>query len=395
LKRLSRLAIVTTHPVQYNAPLFALLSREGVIAIKVFYTWQQSEQGKKYDPGFGINITWDIPLLEGYEYAFVANVSAAPGTQHFRGIDNPGLKTAIEEWKPDAVLVFGWSFKSHLSCLRHFHNRIPVLFRGDSTLTDEKSIVQKAARCIFLKWIYSFVDYALYVGEANKAYFKAFGLRDSQLIFAPHAVDNERFGSVTEKQQSFIDDTRQKMGIKEGDITLLFCGKFQQKKEPILLLNAFMALNDFRLHLILVGNGELEKEIQQYAGDSANIHLMQFQNQSMMPAVYRLGDIFCLPSKGPGETWGLAVNEAMASGRAVIVSSMAGCAADLVKPGVNGYVFKSGDIHDLKDKILKVTAESNRLADMQQQSKKIINAYSFQNIVKPLQETVAAFGENG
>ncbi len=42
---------------------------------------------------------------------------------------------------------------------------------------------------------------------------------------------------------------------------------------------------------------------------------LDFQNQQKMPLVYRLCDIFVLPSMGPGETWGLAVNEAMACKR--------------------------------------------------------------------------------
>jgi glycosyltransferase involved in cell wall biosynthesis len=66
-----------------------------------------------------------------------------------------------------------------------------------------------------------------------------------------------------------------------------------------------------------------------------------------MPVVYRLGDILVLPSKGPGETWGLAINEAMACGRAVIVSDKCGAAADMVKDNENGFVFKAGDENDL------------------------------------------------
>ena len=72
------------------------------------------------------------------------------------------------------------------------------------------------------------------------------------------------------------------------------------------------------------------------------MHFLPFQNQSVMPAVYRLGDLFVLPSQGPGETWGLALNEAMASGRAVVASSMVGGARDLIGAGINGWIFTAG-----------------------------------------------------
>ena len=84
---MKRLAIVITHPVQYYSPIFKLLTKAGKIKLKVFYTWEKSS-ALKYDPGFGKDIEWDIPLLEGYEYTFVKNVSKKPDSNHFNGINN-------------------------------------------------------------------------------------------------------------------------------------------------------------------------------------------------------------------------------------------------------------------------------------------------------------------
>ncbi|HXO74089.1 MAG TPA: glycosyltransferase, partial [Puia sp.] len=170
---MKRLAIITTHPIQYNAPWFRMLAQSNRLLVKVFYTWEQSQQGSKFDPGFGKKIEWDIPLLEGYEYCFVKNTAAEPGTHHFKGVINPTLNKEVESWNPDAVLVFGWSFSSHLACMRYFKGRIPVLFRGDSTLLDDKPGVKKWLRRVFLRWVYRFIDYALYVGINNKNYFLA------------------------------------------------------------------------------------------------------------------------------------------------------------------------------------------------------------------------------
>jgi glycosyltransferase involved in cell wall biosynthesis len=80
---------------------------------------------------------------------------------------------------------------------------------------------------------------------------------------------------------------------------------------------------------------------------STSITFLPFQNQSIMPIVYRLGDIVVLPSKGPDETWGLAINEAMACGRPVIASDKCGAAADMIKNNENGFVFNAGDENDL------------------------------------------------
>ena len=101
---------------------------------------------------------------------FVKNISTQPGSHH-NGIINPSLNEEIEQWQPDAVLVFGWNFVSHFRCIRYFHNKIPVLFRGDSTLLRKQSLIKLVARQLYLKWVYSFIDYVLYVGTENKKYF--------------------------------------------------------------------------------------------------------------------------------------------------------------------------------------------------------------------------------
>jgi glycosyltransferase involved in cell wall biosynthesis len=94
--------------------------------------------------------------------------------------------------------------------------------------------------------------------------------------------------------------------------------------------------------LVLVGAGELQGDIDAIAAtDPERFRVIPFQNQSRMPAVYRLSDVFVLPSDH-GETWGLAVNEALACGRPVVVSDRVGCAADVVDPTC-GRVFPSND----------------------------------------------------
>ena len=76
-----KLAIITTHPIQYNAPWFQLLAKRNNIEVKVIYTWSQSKTSVK-DKNFGKQITWDIPLLEDYDYEFIENSAKDPGPQH-------------------------------------------------------------------------------------------------------------------------------------------------------------------------------------------------------------------------------------------------------------------------------------------------------------------------
>lgn len=382
---MKKLAIITTHPVQYYAPMFKLLNERGNIGIKVFYTWGEKALDK-YDPGFNKKIEWDIPLLEGYNYEWVKNTSTNPGSHHYRGIINPELISQIEAWQPDAILVYGWAYHSHLKTIRHFKNKIAVWFRGDSTLLDEQSGVKKILKSIFLKWVYKHIDRAFYVGTNNKSYFKKYGVKENQLDFAPHAVDNQRFGIDKSNDAALL---RKNLGIAGNDILILYSGKLEEKKSPVLLLEAFLALSNTSLHLLILGNGELEEKLKSKAAGAPNIHFMDFQNQSVMPVVYQACNLFCLPSKGPGETWGLAVNEAMACGRAVLVSDKVGCAIDLVKNEYNGMIFKNEDLDDLKEKLSRLATSDESLKHYGNNSKKLISNWNFSKIAEEIEKRLS------
>ncbi|WP_316824782.1 glycosyltransferase family 4 protein [Pedobacter miscanthi] len=378
---MKKLAIITTHPIQYYAPVFKLLAKK--TQLKVFYTWGEQSM-VKYDKGFAKQIEWDIPLLDGYDYQFLANTSKDPGTHHFNGIINPGLVSAVQDFEPNAILIYGWAWKSHLKALRFFKGKIPIYFRGDSTLLDQQNNFKNLLRKIFLKWIYSHVDKAFYVGSTNKNYYSQFGLKEKQLIFAPHAIDNNRFEKIDQQETIKI---RKKLSIGADSILILFAGKLEPKKAPDLLLKALKKLANPNLQLLFVGNGQLQKELKTTAGNFSNIHFMDFQNQSKMPAIYQACDLFCLPSKGPNETWGLAVNEAMAAGKAILVSTKVGCAVDLVKPGINGEVFKSNDLDDLMQKLTELAESKEKLTKMGIQSQQIIQNWSFEKQVEAIVNT--------
>lgn len=347
-------------------------------SIKVFYTWGQA-QGKVHDKDFGIEREWDIDLLSGYDHVFVKNIATAPGSHHYKGIINPSLNSEVASFQPDKIIVYGWKFNSHLKLLRYFKGKVPLYFRGDSTLLDEPAgfSIKKAMRTLLLQWVYRHVDFVLSPGTASDAYFLKAGLSVKQIIRAPHAVDNARFsGTETPDELSAYEGSaqhwRKELSIPKDAKVFLFAGKLEPKKDPLLLVKAFARLHQQypNTHLIMVGNGILEEELKKMtstpspplptsgrlnlsppplpsAGKLTSITFLPFQNQSIMPLVYRLGDAVVLPSKGPDETWGLAINEAMACGRPVIVSDKCGAAADIVKNAENGFVFKAGDESEL------------------------------------------------
>jgi glycosyltransferase involved in cell wall biosynthesis len=341
-----RLGVVVSHPIQYFVPLYRRLTKRNDIELKVFYTWHAAT-GSQRDPGFQQEIKWDIPLIDGYEFELVRNVARNPGTHHFFGLRNPELVDRVVSWRPDAVQITGYAFAAHLNAIRQLSRRgIPVLFRGDSHLLDEQQRgVRWKLKHLILSRIYRDVRGCLYVGKHNYDYYRAFGVPESRLFYCPHSIDVDRFAEPNDELEARASAWKRELAIPETVRVMLFAGKFQSEKRPLQLMRAILNMDRESVILVLVGGGELEQGVRELAAVAPDrFRILPFQNQSLMPVVYRLGDLFVLPSVS--ETWGLAVNEALASGRRVLLSNRVGCASDVVTSREIGDIFTTFDRSD-------------------------------------------------
>ena len=406
-------------------------------ALRVFYLWDFGVT-EKTDKKFGKAVKWDVDLLEGYDHEFVPNVSARPGTDWFGGLDNPGLSQRVKAFAPDAVLQFGYNYKSLVNFdLRWNTKRAPLLFRGDSHLLAEDgergkgqeamgTRLKRWMREIGLRLLFRRFACFLAVGKANADYFRAHGVPESKIVRCPHVVDNEFF--LQEKKAGTRHEAtgnrgegrglREELGIPEDELVFLFAGKLEEKKQPMELLEAFLAADLPKATLLFVGSGGLESALKERAknfshgwkkintdifsgGDPAvkssshqktencklntdnsrgNVVFLDFQNQSAMPDVYRTGDVLVLPSKGRYETWGLAVNEAACCGLPAIVSSHVGCGSDLIEDGATGWIFEAGNVAALQRAMEVAAANRERLAAMGETLKqRVTRQYSYQS----------------
>jgi glycosyltransferase involved in cell wall biosynthesis len=359
-----RIAFIVSHPIQYLVPLYQKLAGRDDVEVKVFFTWHAGQHAVD-DPGFGRAIEWDIPLTEGYAYEQVANVASDPGTQKFLGLRNPTLLARVMSWRPDVVHINGWAWLSHLQLLHALKRRgVRTLFFGDSHLLDGNGSGPRWwIKSAVLRKVYSWPTACLFAGSANRAYFETFGVPPQRLYPCPHAIDVSRFAEPAAQREQEAGHWRSELGIAADRRVLLYAGKFEPKKRPTDLMRAFAQLPDPSLVLVMVGSGALQGEIDAIAaGDPARFRILPFQNQSRMPIVYRLGDIFVLPSAF-GESWGLAVNEALACGRPVIVSDRVGCAADTVDASC-GRIFPWNDWSAFGRAIETMFSDRKKLADM-------------------------------
>lgn len=351
-----RLAVVLSHPTQYYSPWFRWLQAHTALTLRVFYLWEFGVVATR-DPRFQTTIKWDVDLLSGYESEFVPNVAREPGAESFRGFDNPALTARLGAWRPDAILLFGYKWLSHLRVIFWARRAgIPLVFRGDSHLLGRPAPGWRR------RWPLSllFRQFAAitYVGAANRAYFEAFGVPATKLFFAPHAVNDALFDPANAEARRQAQALRESLGLAPGTRVVLFAGKLVPEKQPRELLEAFLSLPPGPAALVFVGDGPERAALTDLARSAppGRVHFLPFANQSEMPSRYLLADIFALPSRGLYETWGLAVNEAMHLGVPCLVSDRVGCQQDLVTDGETGWVFQAGDPASLRKKLAEALA---------------------------------------
>src|ERR1700733_6827776 len=102
-----RLAILTSHPIQYQAPLFRMLSRRPGVELTALFC---HEHGAKpsFDANFGRVIQFDVPLLTDYSYRFLCNIAPTPALSPM-GQVNPGVLLALARNEFDALVVHGYN----------------------------------------------------------------------------------------------------------------------------------------------------------------------------------------------------------------------------------------------------------------------------------------------
>ncbi len=341
-----RLAILTSHPIQYQAPLFRALAARNDVKLKVFFCWDFGIK-ETIDTGFGRSFTWDVPLLEGYDHELIPNLAKHPETNHFWGLLNPKAPACIRAFRPDALIVHGYAHFTELALIVASPALgIPVLVRGDSNLLHRRPYHIAAAKKLLLTPLFGTLAGVLSSGTLNTEYYAYYGVPPERIFHAPFTVDNAFFQRREEQARMSAQAIRKELGITENDVVAVFAAKLLAFKGCDDLIRAFSRCTHKNGHLIIVGDGPAKDDYVALANSLApgRVHFLGFFNQQRMPTAYALGDVFVLPSHY--EPWGLVINEAMCLGLPIIASDQCGAVPDLVLPD-NGWVFPAKNVDAL------------------------------------------------
>ena len=374
----NRVVFVCSHPVQYMAQVFRGMAQHPKLDIMVAYcSLQGADRG--VDPEFGIELAWDVPLLDGYPWVLIQNRSLRPGLGRFWGLLNPGLWKLVRAGEFDAVVIFtGYLYATFwIGAAAAKRNRKALLFASDAH--ELRSRGQQAWKARFKKWfwprLFRLADIVIVPSSRSVQLMCSLGIPPERVVLTPYVVHNnwwlERAGEVDRAA------VRRHWSVPECAPAVLFCAKLQPWKRPQDLLRAFARANVPDAYLVYAGEGPMRPELQAEAatlGVADRVRFLGFANQSQLPAVYRASDLLVLPSEY--EPFGVVVNEAMLCGCAVAVSDRVGAGYDLVRPGETGFIFPCGDTDALAQIFREALPAPERLQQIGAAARRRLESWS-------------------
>ena len=389
-ERRYRVLVVSSHPIQYAAPVFREMAAHPKMEVLVAYCSMQGV-ARTMDPDFGVEVVWDVPLLDGYPWIHVQNRSLRPGLGRFFGLVNPGLWKMIRKGAFDAiVLLTGYVYASFWIALAAAKSRkVPVLFGTDAHEITSRD--GKAWKTSIKKWLwphlFNLADVVLVASTGGVNLMRSLGIPKERVVLTSNVVDNNWWLDHSARVNRAV--VRAAWGVPQDAPVVLFCGKLQPWKRPQDLLHAFARAGVERSYLIFAGDGPLRPILEAEAvslGVSDRVRFLGFINQLRLPDAYSSSSILVLPSQY--EAFGLVVNEAMLCGCPAIVSDHVGAKFDLVRQGETGFVFPVGDIAALAAILREMLPARKRLIQMSNAARERMRPWSPPKNVEGIVEAV-------
>jgi glycosyltransferase involved in cell wall biosynthesis len=387
-----RLAYLVSHPIQYQSPLLRRIAQDPGIDLTVFFGSDFSIRGY-HDKDFGVDVKWDIPLVDGFRHEFLPALRDTGGEGIFSPVSR-GILRRLRHF--DVLWVHGYATVNQMhGILAANALGIPVLVRSDSQLKDRpRGGLKLAAKKAFFRVLRHLVDGVLVSGTLNRDYWAHYLGEDFPLFLLPYAVDNAWFQQQCSLAASSRAELLFELNLQPGHPVILFASKLQTRKLCSDLVSAYAAVLAQRTvsgqpYLLIVGDGEERAALEQQVAalGLTGVRFCGFRNQSEMPRFLEFADVFVLPARH--EPWGLIVNEAMNAGCAIIVSDDVGAQPDLVSDGVEGCVFPVGDVAALSAALARVLATPQTSAAMARRALQRINQWSFESDIVGLRQAIA------
>ncbi len=386
----ARVLLLCSHPTQYSSPMWRRFSKDPNLEVLVAYCGLQGAQ-PHVDPGFGVEVSWDLPLLDDYPWVEIKNISPTAARNGFFSLINPGIWKLIRTKNFDAIAIF-----TGYMCVTFWIALAAAKLSGTAVMygTDATALYPLDGRGWkvpvkrrFWPHLFRMANVVIAPSSGTAELMRSLKIPQDRIQLMPYVVDNHWW--IENARRVDRKAVRAAWGVPEDALVVLFCAKLQPWKRPMDVLEAFHRLNSPKMYLVFAGDGPLRKQLEFEAlklGVAERVRLLGFINQSALPGVYCSSDVMVLPSQY--EPFGLVVNEAMLCGCSVIVSDRVGARFDLVRNGETGCVYPCGDVAALCGHLRQILLDPSVLCRRREAARERIARWSPEAYVQSFVQAV-------
>jgi glycosyltransferase involved in cell wall biosynthesis len=371
-----RLVILTEIISPYRIPLFNALAQHGLVDVHVIFLAETDPTLRQWQV-YKDEIRFSYEILRSWRRRF----------GKYNILINRGVTDALSKSSPDVILCGGYNYIASWQALGWARTQeIPFVLWSESNAKDLRrghAIVEFLKR-VFLSKCSGFF--------AAQEYLCAYhSVKQDAVFTAPNAVDNDFFAMAAATARQSTAKHRQELDLPKR--YFLFAGRLVREKGVFELLAAYAKLEESirrQVGLVFVGDGGSRRQLEQQAAAVAQgmIRFAGFAQREQLAIYYALAEALVLPTYA--DTWGLVVNEAMACSLPVVLSSAAGCAAELLRENWNGLLVQPRDLSSLTLAIRTIAVQPGLHATMGINSAQHISHYSPNEWVGGVEQMVEA-----
>lgn len=379
-----KLVIVTEIIAPYRIPVFNALAQRQELDLHVVFLSENDPTIRQ----------WRV-YTDEIEFHYDVLPSWRRRLGKYNVLINRGVLSTLNKLRPDAVLCGGYNYMTSWQAAywARFH-RVPLLLWSESTALDKRHGHRPVEflKAQFLHLCRSFVV----PGRSSLNYLKDFGISDQLIFTAPNAVNVTLFSKPAKLARCNQFEVRVRRSLPSR--YFLFVGRLVKAKGIFELLETYAQLDTEirdKVGLVFVGDGADRPALMERAARIApgTIQFPGFIHREGLSDFYALADALIFPTHS--DPWGLVVNEAMSCGLPVVVTGVAGCVADLVQDGWNGFVVAPKDHVALASAMTRLASDSVLRMEMGSRSRERIEAYSPEAWAEGLVNAVESLCERG
>jgi glycosyltransferase involved in cell wall biosynthesis len=345
----TRIARVTNFVAPYRLPVYEAL-RDRVGKMRIFASVPTTASGLWPNEYGTLDVTvqrqWTLKGVQRHPYAFEEPLDVLVP------YDTLWL---LQRYKPDVVVSSEIGLRT-AQALVYRRLRPATRLIVWATVSEHTEYARGAVRMALRRWILPRADAVVVNGESGARYVRRYGLSENNLWRIPQAHGLADVGTLPLRREP--SDAHR----------LLYVGQLVERKGLLPFVSVVArwaaAHPDRRIEFWLVGQGPLRAAIEAFpVPPNLDLRCVGSEQPARLAGIYGQGGIFAFPTLA--DEWGLVVNEAMAAGLPVLGSLFSQSVEELVRDGIEGWLFRPNQPEEVYQAIDRaLTASTEVLDDM-------------------------------